>query len=143
MASRRRGRGGTGRNPPRAPRGPNDIVLPKNLPRMTGADQAVLDSVTGVEDYLKGELNARALTCTADEETWCTLAAEPDNKVLGKRLGRAFKDVKKAIAGLGHDDITKLQADGFLEVAGQRIEASEIDEGAARHVTTVRRLLRT
>ena len=50
----------------------------------------------------------------------------PVDRARANEFGRAFKDVKKAIAGLGHEDITRLQADGFLEVAGQRIEASEM-----------------
>lgn len=36
----------------------------------------------------------------ADEKSWCTLTAEANNKVLGKRLGKALAGVKKALAKL-------------------------------------------
>lgn len=36
----------------------------------------------------------------ADEKSWCTLKAEANNKVLGKRLGKALAGVKKALAKL-------------------------------------------
>lgn len=36
----------------------------------------------------------------ADEKSWCTLTAEANNKVLGKRLGKALAGVKKALGKL-------------------------------------------
>ena len=35
-----------------------------------------------------------------DEKAWCTLTAEANNKVLGKRLGKQLAGVKKALAKL-------------------------------------------
>lgn len=36
----------------------------------------------------------------ADEEAWCTLTAEANNRVLGRRLGNKIGDVKKELAKL-------------------------------------------
>lgn len=36
----------------------------------------------------------------SDEKSWCTLKAEANNKVLGKRLGKAVAGVKKALVKL-------------------------------------------
>lgn len=49
----------------------------------------------------------------ADEKAWCTLTAESNNKVLGKRLGKELAAVKKALAKLDTDALWPL-----LEVSG-------------------------
>lgn len=44
----------------------------------------------------------------ADEKAWCTLTAEANNKVLGKRLGKELAGVKKALAKLDADALWPL-----------------------------------
>lgn len=44
----------------------------------------------------------------ADEKAWCTLTAEANNKVLGKRLGKKLGGVKKELAKLGTDALWPL-----------------------------------
>ena len=44
--------------------------------------------------------NELKVVLEADEKSWCTLTAEANNKVLGKRLGKALAGVKKALAKL-------------------------------------------
>lgn len=44
----------------------------------------------------------------ADEKAWCTLTAEANNKVLGKRLGKELAGVKKALAKLDTDALWPL-----------------------------------
>lgn len=44
----------------------------------------------------------------ADEKAWCTLTAEANNKVLGKRLGSKIGGVKKELAKLGTDALWPL-----------------------------------
>lgn len=53
------------------------------------------------------------LTLEADEKAWCTLTAEANNKVLGKRLGKKLGDLKKELAVL---DAASLWP--YLEVRG-------------------------
>ena len=36
----------------------------------------------------------------ADEKTWCTLSAEANNKLLGKRLGKELAVVKRHLSKL-------------------------------------------
>lgn len=45
-------------------------------------------------------LHEQQVVLEADEKSWCTLTAEANNKVLGKRLGKAVAGVKKALAKL-------------------------------------------
>jgi hypothetical protein len=37
---------------------------------------------------MKGELNVWDITVSTDESKWCTLSADPNNKLLGKRFGK-------------------------------------------------------
>jgi hypothetical protein len=46
--------------------------------------------------------------------------------VLGKRLGAAIKEVSTAIRALNSEQVLAMQAAGYLEVAGQRLDASDI-----------------
>ena len=88
---------------------------------------ATLDAIRGVEAYVLSELNARELHLTTDEETWCTLSAVPNNKTLGKRLGKALKDVKKHIAQLGHAEVTAFMRSGTITIGGHELTAAAGD----------------
>ena len=56
---------------------------------------------------------ARQVGGEGDEKAWCTLTAEANNKVLGKRLGKQLAGVKKALAKLDADALWPV-----LEVGG-------------------------
>ncbi|RYG42201.1 hypothetical protein EON68_02135, partial [archaeon] len=90
------------------------------------ADTKVLADVAGLADYVKDELNALELTTCADESSWCSLVATPDNAVLGKRLGAAFKAVAAAVAALKHEEIEQYQREGRLVVAGQELTGTDL-----------------
>ena len=94
--------------------------------------QSTLDAIKGVESYVLSELNARELKLTTDEETWCTLSATPNNKTLGKRLGKALKDVKKEIAKLGHAEVTGFMETGTITLAGHVLTAAAGDLSVGR-----------
>lgn len=47
-------------------------------------------------------------------------------QVLGKRLGGAMKEVGNAVKALSSEQVLAAQAAGFVEVAGQRLDISEI-----------------
>jgi hypothetical protein len=46
--------------------------------------------------------------------------------VLGKRLGAAVKEVSTAIRALSSEQVLAMQAAGYVEVAGQRLDVSDI-----------------
>jgi Domain of unknown function (DUF5915) len=52
--------------------------------------QAVLTAATKLQGYMKGELNVWDITVSTDEGKWCTLSADPNNKLLGKRFGKGM-----------------------------------------------------
>lgn len=64
------------------------------------SDQQSLDDAQGLKGYILEELNARQLTCTMDRAAYgVQFKADPNFKVLGKRLGADLQSVSNAIRG--------------------------------------------
>jgi isoleucyl-tRNA synthetase len=58
----------------------------------------------------------------------------PNFRTLGPRLGPRVNDVKRALAEADGSALQRqLEADGFIEVAGQRLTADEVEVRANRH----------
>jgi isoleucyl-tRNA synthetase len=81
-----------------------------------------------------GELNVKALD---DVDTLSGLVAwtvVPNFRTLGPRLGPKVNDVKAALAAADGSELQRqLEADGFVEVAGERLTAGDVDVRATRH----------
>jgi hypothetical protein len=65
------------------------------------ADGVARDAIANVTNYIATELNCKNVRVTGDELEWCTFAAIPNMKAIGKRFG---KDRGSIIAGLGLAD---------------------------------------
>ena len=65
------------------------------------ADGVARDAIANVTSYIATELNCKNVRVTGDELEWCTFAAIPNMKAIGKRFG---KDRGSIIAGLGLAD---------------------------------------
>ncbi|KAJ9517652.1 hypothetical protein QJQ45_025121 [Haematococcus lacustris] len=103
------------------------VKLPLSKLVVVHPDAQFLADVQGVlHEYVVGELNVRQLEVCADPLKYATLRAEPDLQLLGKRLGRALKDVSAAVKALDSQQVLDLQAAGFVEVAGHRLELSDL-----------------
>ncbi|CAM9890026.1 unnamed protein product [Pylaiella littoralis] len=89
-------------------------------------DEAILKALEKLQSYVKGELNAWEVVLEADEKSWCTLKAEANNKVLGKRLGKALAGVKKALAELDTATLWPLLEGGTVDVAGEILTADDL-----------------
>ncbi|SVD64916.1 uncharacterized protein METZ01_LOCUS417770, partial [marine metagenome] len=79
-------------------------------------DQELLDEIQRLEDYLSAELNVKNLDYSSDEQSFIHLYAKPNSPVLGKRLGKRFKDFKQAIESLDSQTIDRFQESGELEL---------------------------
>lgn len=93
---------------------------------VVSSDAIMLETVRALKSYVKDELNMRELVCTSEEKEWCTLRAEPDNKLLGKRLGKAFKTMRKPINDLTHEQLMEFQQTGSIQVGAERLESNEL-----------------
>lgn len=45
--------------------------------------------------FIKDELNVAEISFDDRMADWCSLSASPDNKVLGRALGKQFKQVRR------------------------------------------------
>ena len=91
-------------------------------------DEAVLRDIQGVlSPYLLEELNVRSLRVCSDPMRYCTLRAEPNWQVLGKRLGKAMGAAGAAIKKLDTAAVQALVGGGGMTLAsGQEISADDV-----------------
>lgn len=105
------------------------INLRTPLARLTviHRDQALLDDVRDLEDYVKAELNVKSVVYDDDENRYIDLSARPNFPVLGKRLGKRMKAFQQLIGALDRDAIEAFLRDGSVELDGESFSPGEID----------------
>ncbi len=81
-------------------------------------EQAMLEEIARLEDYLKSELNVKAVEYTQDEEQYIRLFAKPNSPVLGKRLGKDFGRFRGLVEKLDARTLTAFQDSGRLTLDG-------------------------
>jgi isoleucyl-tRNA synthetase len=83
---------------------------------------------------IRDELNVRVLEdvdTLADLMTWTVV---PNFRALGPRLGPKVNEVKAALAAADGASVRRaLEADGFVEVAGERLGPGDVEVRAGRH----------
>ncbi len=89
-------------------------------------DQQLLDEIARLEPYLATELNVKTVKYDRNESQYIDFYAKPNSPVLGKRFGKAFKDIKQAIEKLSADELDSYQDSGELEVAGETLSGDDI-----------------
>lgn len=89
-------------------------------------DQAMLDEIARLEDYIKAELNVKQVEYTTAEADYIAFYAKPNSPVLGKRLGKEFKKFKQLIENLDAAQLNTLQENGELLLEGERFSSDDI-----------------
>lgn len=89
-------------------------------------DQAMLDEIARLEDYIRAELNVKQVEYTTAEADYIAFFAKPNSPVLGKRLGKKFKHFKQLIESLDAAQLNQLQNDGELLLDGERFSGDDI-----------------
>ncbi|MGI9322458.1 MAG: class I tRNA ligase family protein, partial [Pseudomonadales bacterium] len=89
-------------------------------------DAELLNEIKRLEGYLQAELNVKQISYEQKEEDYILLYAKPNSPVLGKRLGKRFKDYKSAIEALDSDTIARFQTTGSLTIDGETFAAEDI-----------------
>ena len=80
------------------------------------------------------ELNVKALDDIDSLSGLVSWTVVPNFRALGPRLGAKVNDVKAALSSADGADLqAALERDGFVEVAGERITADEVEVRADRH----------
>lgn len=82
-----------------------------------------------VKDLILSETNVREMEYVYDTTGILVKKAKPDFKKLGPKAGRQMKEVAAAIAGFSQEDISRLEADGYIElVLSDRTFTVDLDE---------------
>jgi len=89
-------------------------------------NKELTDDIEELKNYVLEELNVRSLTCTQEEGDMVVRSAAPDNTILGRRLGKAFREVGLAIKELTNADLMTYERDGKLEVAGHMLSGDDL-----------------
>jgi isoleucyl-tRNA synthetase len=91
-----------------------------------------LDPAVAAE--IRAELNVKALEDIDTLSGLMSWTIQPNFKALGPRLGPRVNEVKQALAAADGSALKQqLDAEGFIEVAGQRLEAADVETRAQRH----------
>eukprot|EP00753_Platysulcus_tardus_P021997 PLAT9190.2.p1 GENE.PLAT9190.2~~PLAT9190.2.p1 ORF type:complete len:1240 (-),score=809.65 PLAT9190.2:93-3773(-) len=90
------------------------------------SDQTFLDDVSELSHFVRSEMTLLGVEFTTAERDWCTLGLDPNHKALGVRLGRASKDVKKALPDVTHEQVVDFMATGSIVVAGHELTAEDV-----------------
>lgn len=89
-------------------------------------DIELLDEISRLEGYLKTELNAKTVEYSTNEQDYIHLYAKPNSPVLGKRLGKKFKDFKLSIESLDSTTIDDFQNKGEIVLSGETFASEDI-----------------
>jgi isoleucyl-tRNA synthetase len=89
-------------------------------------DTELLDEIARLGDYIRDELNAKHLEYSTEENRYIHLYAKPNSPVLGKRLGKRFKDFKQQIEELSSERIDQLQNEGSITLGDEQFGIEDI-----------------
>lgn len=105
-----------------------DIKVKTPLANLTviHQDQALLDEIKNLEDFIKVELNVKAVSYDSNEDKYIKLYAKPNARVLGKKVGKRFKEFMAAISKIESATLKEFEAKGELELLGETLIAEDI-----------------
>ncbi|MDE0063464.1 MAG: class I tRNA ligase family protein, partial [Gammaproteobacteria bacterium] len=89
-------------------------------------DAGLLEQIGRLEPYIRTELNVRQVVYETNEQRYIERVAKPNFPVLGKRLGKRMREFQPLIEALSSAEIDTLQADGAIELNGERFGPDEI-----------------
>jgi isoleucyl-tRNA synthetase len=102
------------------------VKIPLKTLSVIRRDETVLKEVRILENYLKEELNVRAVEYLVNEDDFVELTAKANGAALGKKLGPKFGAVNKAVSALKSGEIARLESGGTIEAAGETIAREDV-----------------
>ncbi len=83
---------------------------------------------------MSGELNVKVLDDVDTLSGLISWTVVPNFRTLGPRLGKRVNEVKAALATADGSELQRqLEAEGYIEVAGERLTGDDVDVRATRH----------
>jgi len=93
-----------------------------------------LEMDQAVKAQILDELNVKALEDVSDLSDLMSWTVVPNFRALGPRLGARVGEVKAALATASGSELrSRLETDGFIEVAGERLGPDDVEIRAERH----------
>ncbi|EKD50067.1 MAG: hypothetical protein ACD_62C00664G0001 [uncultured bacterium] len=102
------------------------VKVPLKTLRIIHRDDNLHDRLRSLEGYIKDELNVRVVEYLTNEDDFVELTAKANGAVLGKRLGKKFAEVNKALQALDSQSLWKLEHGGRLEVVGETLTLQDV-----------------
>jgi isoleucyl-tRNA synthetase len=90
-------------------------------------DQTLLDEISKLENYIKSELNIKNINYSTNESSFIKIYARPNFRVLGKRLGKTFKQYKSLIESMNSEQISILETDGSITIENENFATTDIE----------------
>ncbi len=90
------------------------------------SDPDVRSAIESHADLIADELNVKEVRVRADETALVDLAAKPNFKTLGPRLGPDVKAVAAGCASLTNEDLARVLDGATIEVSGHEIGADDL-----------------
>lgn len=100
------------------------------------SDEAVLSALKKQDGLIADELNVKKVTFLPDESSFVALAAKPNFRILGKKVGKLMREVQKAIEAFDQKALKTLFRGETLtlEIEGEKIELTPEDISVERKV---------
>lgn len=83
-------------------------------------------AIESFSDLIGSELNVKKVSFTHEEEKWVNLTAKANAKVLGPKLGQKMKIILQKVKELPPEQVAKLEKQGELEVAGEKLTLEDV-----------------
>ena len=105
-----------------------DIKVKTPLANLTviHQDQALLNEIKHLEDFIKVELNVKNVSYDSNEDNYIKLYAKPNARVLGKKVGKRFKDFMASITKIDSATLKEFEAKGELILLDKKLIAEDI-----------------
>lgn len=85
------------------------------------------EKVDRVKDLILSETNIKAIEFITDTSGIIKKRIKPNFKALGPKVGKDMKTVSAALQSFGSEEVTTLEREGQISVAGYTITADEVD----------------
>lgn len=100
------------------------------------SDAKTLESLSQKQHLIADELNVKDVVFHSDEAAFVSLAAKPNFRVLGKKVGKLMQSAQKAIEAFTQDQLKVLMKGGNVNITveGEKITLSPEDVAVERKV---------
>lgn len=106
------------------------IPLPKCI--VVTSSRELISYVEPLSDYIVEQLNVQSVEFSDAVSDYISVSLEPDNRRLGKRLGKHRPAVVAALKAMSHSDVVKFRQDGSCSLLTVRGPHSQRCLGVAR-----------